>query len=191
MHLISFINLFVLQFAIAGGELTLGPVCEKLVPKCDVNELMVKIRDLEKLSDSSITEKIENAFYVTSSSTVNGATTWSKVVSEGKLELPKQLIEGGASPEEAVFLSTFYKDFSQSTLGSLPVFQDRLRLYRFQFKTKRNKTDCMKIQMDVNKGDICKAAKLCSIACEELDSAIFDLNRDVNSSTKKTLSNSR
>ncbi len=181
----SIISLLIFQFAMAGDISTLSAVCEKLEPKCDANELMAKMKSREKLDEYSVAEKIEKVFYRKQSTTTKDRTIWTMVLNDDQLRLPKQLIKGGANPEEAVFLSTFYKDFDKSTLDKLPVTPDQLRLFRFQFKTKRNKTDCMGDKLILAKNNICESVKLCSISCEELDKPVFEINKDSASQIKE------
>jgi len=90
----------------------------------------------------------------------------------------KMLMQGGADLSEALYLTTFYEDVPHLSVDPHQALQDLLKIFRFQFKTNRNKIECLKIQLR-EKNNICIATKNCSVSCDVLDKPVFDFSSPV------------
>jgi hypothetical protein len=175
MSLILILNFFFVQIGMTNDLETISAICANLRKPCKAESLLDTLANIEgsDKSKKSVSEEIVNRFSITTSESKNGLTTWKKTFLPEKLTPAEDLIQGGATAEEALYFSTYYDSASElAIVNNLKVFEDRVKFFRFQFKTKRNKTECIKNQME-NSEDICRATKNCSSSCAELDRPVI------------------
>ncbi|MDZ4662890.1 MAG: hypothetical protein SGJ18_14855 [Pseudomonadota bacterium] len=151
---------------------TINSVCKKLNKRCDAEVLLQNMSELEKISRRSVVEKIREKFIPARFlyTNIEGKQIWGHLIDEDRLMPIKRLMQGGADLGEALYLTTFFS-IPPTEVGV--TLRDQLRLFRFQFKTKRNKTDCLKIQLAEVKDNICRATKNCSVPCEDIDQPVI------------------
>lgn len=181
MKLLSIYFVCLFSTAVFAEPNPLVAICLELKKSCDADVLAQQISKVQGIDEKSVLQKIDDKFMITSSVSKNGITTWKKIVGPDRLKLTDQLIQGSATVEEAIYFSTFLNgDDEKEMVKNFPVIEDRVRLYRFQFKTKRNKTECMKAKLSEVSDNVCRATEKCSIPCQDLDKPVLDRSTAAN-----------